>query len=126
MPYGRTRRAYFLLNCLIWLLSGGTVQTVAQKPDSISVSTEYLHHAWTKADGLPNDRVQDILQTEDGYLWLATQNGLARFDGLRFVVFDLSQDKGGGLWIGTANGLLYLRDQRFRRVTDWAAPVREP
>ncbi len=44
--------------------------------------------SWTTENGLPQNSVNDILQTRDGYLWLATHGGLVRFDGVRFVVFD--------------------------------------
>jgi ligand-binding sensor domain-containing protein/signal transduction histidine kinase len=66
-------------------------------------------------DGLPQNSVIALTQTRDGYLWLGTLNGLVRFDGLRFTVFDenntpgldssrivyLFEDRVGSLWIGT-------------------------
>src|SRR5208283_6221590 len=45
---------------------------------------QYPHTAWTAGDGL-HGRIQTIVQTSDGYLWLATEFGLVRFDGVRFV-----------------------------------------
>lgn len=82
---------------------------------------------WAVEDGLPQSSVNDILQTRDGYLWLATFGGLVRFDGVRFVVFDratpgvrslrilsLHEDRAGTLWAGTDDGmLLRYRDGRF-------------
>jgi ligand-binding sensor domain-containing protein len=50
--------------------------------------TQYRHQAWSTKDGLPQSSVEAILQTRDGYLWLGTQEGLARFDGVSFTVFD--------------------------------------
>jgi len=78
----------------------------------------YVRQSWTTAQGLPQSSVRAILQTRDGYLWLGTFAGLARFDGTRFVVFDtantanlksdrilaLFEDRGGTLWIGTETG----------------------
>lgn len=76
-------------------------------------------------DGLPQNSVIAMTQTRDGYLWLGTFNGLARFDGLRFTVFDesksrnlpsgpivsLFEDSERTLWIGTeASGVVLLRD----------------
>ena len=68
---------------------------------------------------MPQNSIRDILQTRDGYLWLATEGGLVRFDGARFVVFDksvdgfesqrigaLREDRNGTLWAGTSDGLL--------------------
>src|SRR5580698_4511249 len=51
---------------------------------------DYLQTVWGTAAGLPSTAVTAIVQTPDGYLWLGTQEGLARFDGNRFTVFDKS------------------------------------
>ncbi len=80
---------------------------------------QYPHTAWTAGDGL-HGRIQLIVQTADGYLWLATEFGLVRFDGVRFVpsgagagppapsaeIFSLLATRDGTLWIGTLNGLV--------------------
>jgi signal transduction histidine kinase/ligand-binding sensor domain-containing protein/CheY-like chemotaxis protein len=58
----------------------------AQTP-SHEVTAGFVARQWTIEDGLSGNTVRDILQTHDGYLWLATGNGLARFDGLRFASF---------------------------------------
>src|SRR5688572_9333531 len=50
--------------------------------------TQYGRDAWQVEDGLPQNTIKAIHQTRDGYLWLATEEGLARFDGVRFTVFD--------------------------------------
>ena len=74
---------------------------------------------WQTDEGLPQNTVNDILQTKDGYLWIATNGGLARFDGIHFKTFNrrntpqlhtdainsLYQDAHGVLWISTADGL---------------------
>jgi signal transduction histidine kinase/ligand-binding sensor domain-containing protein len=85
---------------------------------------------WTAENGLPQNQVKALLQTRDGYLWIGTLNGLARFDGARFTVFDhsntpemfsdaindLAEDaQDGSLWIATGNGLLRLHGHRFER-----------
>jgi signal transduction histidine kinase/ligand-binding sensor domain-containing protein len=83
-----------------------------------SVPTRYLHDAWNTENGLPQNDVMQIIQTRDGYIWLGTNGGLVRFDGIRFTVFDsgntpelrsnrilaLAEDRDGTLWIGTQNG----------------------
>jgi ligand-binding sensor domain-containing protein/signal transduction histidine kinase len=94
--------------------------------------TQYVHDVWTTEDGLPQNSTLCIAQTSDGYLWLGTWGGLARFDGVRFTVFDrgntreitsnfivaLHVDYAGNLWIGTTGGgLIRFRDGRFTTYT---------
>jgi ligand-binding sensor domain-containing protein/AraC-like DNA-binding protein len=78
----------------------------------------YRHNIWTVEDGLPMNSVISITQTPDGYIWLGTETGLARFDGIDFDVFShentpallndlilsLEADLQGVLWIGTRGG----------------------
>ena len=73
-------------------------------------------HSWGVGAGLPQNSVNAIVQTPDGYLWLGTRDGLSRFDGVRFTVFGLRDglqsveiqtlyvDRRGTLWIGTSGG----------------------
>ena len=53
--------------------------------------SQYVRLAWDSDRGLPQNSVAAIVQTPDGYIWLGTQEGLARFDGVRFTVFDRPQ-----------------------------------
>ena len=46
--------------------------------------TQYVHRIWQTQQGLPQGAILQIFQTREGYLWLATQTGLVRFDGVRF------------------------------------------
>jgi ligand-binding sensor domain-containing protein len=85
---------------------------------AIPPETEYSRRIWQTDDGLPQNKIQVITQTSDGYLWIGTSGGLVRFDGLRFVVFDRSNTpalgddsilslcpaRDGSLWIGTEGG----------------------
>jgi ligand-binding sensor domain-containing protein/signal transduction histidine kinase len=97
-------------------------------------ASEYLVNSWSAEDGLPQNTVTCITQTRDGYLWLGTLNGVARFDGIRFVVFGahntselksnrilaLVEDREGGLWIGTeGGGVTRLHLGRFVTLTTW-------
>ncbi len=92
--------------------------------------TQYSRTIWTQERGLPQDTIRAIAQTRDGYLWLGTDEGLARFDGYDFAVFNksngdlpdnsitaLAASKDGSLWIGTPNGLTQYREGRFRSLT---------
>ena len=92
--------------------------------------TQYVRDSWQVENGLPQNSAMCILQTRDGYLWIGTEEGLARFDGVRFKVFDksntkeieenwmngLAQDRNGTLWIGTdGGGLLRYKAGKFER-----------
>ncbi len=93
--------------------------------------TQYPLDVWTEQRGLPNDHVQALAQTDDGYLWVATEQGLGRFDGASVTVFDhttyagfyddsvtaLHAESGGRLWIGTSRGLLRYDRGTFSPVT---------
>ena len=56
--------------------------------------TDYLFDIWTTDNGLPQNSINAILQTKDGYLWLATFDGLVRYDGVKFVVFSVHNTPG--------------------------------
>lgn len=60
----------------------------------IAQAQEYGFDVWTTANGLPQNTVTGLAQTPDGYLWLSTFDGLARFDGVRFMIFDKGNTKG--------------------------------
>ena len=102
-----------LISGLVLLAAGGTAF-------GLSPETEYSRRIWRSGDGLPQNKIQAISQTADGYLWIGTSGGLVRFDGVRFVVFDRSTTpamgddsilslcpaRDGSLWIGTEGGVL--------------------
>ncbi len=92
--------------------------------------TQYNRRVWTQQQGLPQDTIRAISQTADGYLWLGTDDGLARFDGYDFTLFNkakgdlpsnsitsLAAAPDGSLWIGTADGLAQYSEKRFRIYT---------
>ena len=93
--------------------------------------SQYVHDTWGTERGFPSGTVSSIAQTPDGYLWIGTDKGLARFDGLSFRRFDrarpaslaigpvrkLLTDKQGNLWILLQNTkLLRYRDGNFTLV----------
>ncbi len=101
--------------------------------------TQYTRTIWTQAQGLPQDTVRSLAQTPDGYLWVGTKEGLARFDGYDFLTFtrehgDIPNDtvgklvtaSDGSLWIGTSSGLARYANGRFHRFTGKQDPAAGP
>jgi signal transduction histidine kinase/ligand-binding sensor domain-containing protein/CheY-like chemotaxis protein/HPt (histidine-containing phosphotransfer) domain-containing protein len=106
--------------------------TSGQALEPARALTQYLHDAWQTENGLPQNSVESIAQTPDGYLWLGTQEGLVRFDGMQFTVFDRSNTSGlqhnhvnaivtsrqGGLWIATHGaGIVRMEGNEFTTYT---------
>ena len=91
----------------------------------------YERQTWHVENGLPQDTVHAILQTRDGYLWLATEGGAVRFDGIKFTIYDsqntpqlpsndirsLFEDREGALWFGTPGGLARLKGSVWTTFT---------
>ena len=118
------RRPLSLLLALLALPGAAHALDPARAP------TQYASRVWRAPEALPHDDVTALLQTRDGYLWVGTVEGLARFDGVRSVVFDratteaftnnwvkaLLEDREGRLWVGTFGGGLVCREAgRFVR-----------
>jgi signal transduction histidine kinase/ligand-binding sensor domain-containing protein len=119
----------FILFCF-WFLSQETF--AAQ-----SFSTDFAIENWQTDDGLPQNSVTAIFQGRDGYIYAGTYNGMVRFDGVRFVVFDsantpelknsrvtsLHQDSHGRIWIGHETGeVSWMEDGVFHSIdlgTNW-------
>src|SRR2546422_4334132 len=107
-------------------------QALALDP-SLDVS-QYAHTSWKIRDGFSKGIISSIAQTPDGYLWLGTEFGLLRFDGVRRVewtppggeqlpsaeIRNLLVTRDGTLWIGTANGLASWKGGRLTRYAELA------
>jgi len=72
---------------LVVLLGVGRFSLALNPARSIS---QYTRDTWFVRDGLPDGEISSIIQTPDGYLWIGSQTGVARFDGVRFTVFNMS------------------------------------
>ena len=117
----RASAGRILFRQIIWfataLLVSGTSQAAALEP--ITSLANYGRQAWAMENGLPQNTVQALAQTNDGFLWLGTEAGLVRFDGVEFQTYDhnsnpalpgndircLLASADGALWIGTNAGL---------------------
>src|ERR1700737_3856402 len=112
---------------LLLIFVGGPVASGGQAHPHNAIQG-YSHQAWQALEGLPQGSVQSILQTRDGFLWVGTEGGLARFDGLHFDVFKnlntggikinyievLYESRDAALWIGTRDGgLIRMKDGKF-------------
>lgn len=110
-----------LMSMLLWCLL--TVPCTAQT---------YRFDHWTTNEGLPQNHITAIVQTQDGYIWFTTFDGLVRYDGIKFKVFDrktdrtipsnrftaLFEDAQGTLWAGTEDaGLVCYRNGVFTAFT---------
>jgi len=78
----------WLLRCAIAGLAGVCFAVSASAVDSTRTVSQYLHDSWGTERGLPGGSITAIAQTSDGYLWIGTDKGLVRFDGLNFHQFE--------------------------------------
>ena len=128
MKLGRRSDALLAGVFLGGLFSGAT-QLAALDPHR--QLTQYRVEIWGVEEGLPSLSVSTVVQTPDGYLWVGTTEGLARFDGVRFKIFDrwntpafrlneirsLFVDSRGALWIGFAgSGVVVWAHDEFVAV----------
>ena len=117
--------ALFLLASVLLAYAPGSFALDASKP-----LKQYGRQAWQSETGLPQNTVNAIVQSRDGFIWMATEAGLVRFDGQDFRTFDtgntrelpsdsindLALDQQGTLWISTASGLVTFAANRFLPV----------
>ena len=121
------RPTYALTTTLLFIVFSWCVCAFALDP-SLDVS-QYAHTAWKVRDGFAKGQIYSVAQTPDGYLWLGTEFGLVRFDGVRAVpwqppenqhlpsniIYNLLVSRDGALWIGTTEGLASWKDNKLTR-----------
>ena len=112
-----------VVSLLVATVLGVAVPCNALEPTTALAS--FGRQTWVMENGLPQNTVQTLLHTRDGFVWLGTEVGLVRFDGNSFAIFDknstpalpgndvrcLYETSDGSLWIGTSDGLARLRNQ---------------
>lgn len=88
----------------------------------VDINRDYVVRSWRREHGLPDSRVLSLLCDRQGFLWVGTRRGVARFDGERFATWSrstrpafvdeqcnaLAQDRDGTIWVGTLEGLVEL------------------
>ena len=89
---------------------------------------QYTAHTWTIDQGLPNTGILDVLQDQEGFIWVGTYGGVARFDGVYFenyadifperklIYSAICQGTQDRLWLGSGNGLFFFRLGRFKKA----------
>lgn len=117
-----TRFLYLYLSLLVAIVNDVTAQSIPYFQEK-----QYIYHNWNNKNGLIQNSVADIIKDEEGYLWLATEEGILRFDGINFKVFnkentaglysstfyDLAPSK-QGLWAAALNTVLYLDNDSIK------------
>jgi ligand-binding sensor domain-containing protein/signal transduction histidine kinase len=113
-----------VLRAIIFWTLCGTISFSA----SAQTANNLGHQSWSTENGLPQNSVHQVFQSGDGYIWIATEDGIARFDGIDFKVFNhentaaftssdtccIAQDADNSLWIGTSDGLVQFAAGTFR------------
>jgi ligand-binding sensor domain-containing protein/signal transduction histidine kinase len=118
---GRSTRSALAVALLLGMLA---ILPAAGALEPSTPLASYARQSWGMENGLPQNTVQTLLQSRDGFVWLGTEVGLVRFDGNSFVTFDrnskpalpssdircLLESSDGALWIGTSDGLARMKD----------------
>lgn len=132
LPFGLrngARLPWLTLVLLLGAFAGAEDSPAATAPASPPVheQPEWLIRTWETEDGLPENSATAMVQTSDHYLWFGTFNGLVRFDGVTFTVFDsvntpilpnsgivnLHLDRAERLWVSTLGGLVWREGNRW-------------
>ena len=125
--------SHLLMRNKFWGLMLLAFALASRRGDAVVLDDSLRHEVlttWTTEQGLPQNFIRAITQTADGFIWIGTMNGLARFDGVRFRGFNrdgpaelqnniegLEPDAHGGLWIATVSGVFHYAHQRFDPVS---------
>lgn len=128
---GRTSAAHAAVSTLILLVLSILHPGPLDAAEPVLFNAPFRVDQWKTEQGLPQNTIQCLLQTRDGYLWIGTRFGLLRYDGVQFTTFDhatttamvsdnclcLAEDDTGCLWVGTVDGLLCRRNRTWSRLT---------
>ena len=125
----RARQRVHVVTILLGILLGGWTSAFALNP-SLDIS-QYGHTSWKIREGFPAGTAFAMAQTPDGYLWLGTEFGLFRTDGVRFIrwqppvgqqlpasPYALLVTRDGTLWIGTFAGLVSWNGDKLTRYPE--------
>lgn len=113
-------RIYILIFSFLHINTVLKAQAPLISEKSLGANTNYIVESWNSENGLPQNTVMRVFQSKDGFLWIATFNGLLRYDGVIMKLFNtlntpglpsnsiknISEDKNGVLWFSTIDGKL--------------------
>ena len=132
------RLAYLTVLLSGALLGNGFVSRLSFAQEVITLDpskriSQYIHSSWNTDDGLPQNSVSALTQSQNGYIWFGTEEGLVRFDGVTFATFDKQTDpafrvndivtmietRDGSIWSGTRGGGIVVFDGiQFSSIND--------
>jgi len=129
-PFAPQARCAWRWLVALSLLAGASLAAHALEPTQHLV--EIARQGWVMENGLPQNTVQALAQSRDGFVWIGTEAGLVRFDGNSFLSFDqnsspalpandvraLLATRDGALWVGTGGGLVKLRRGESQSFTE--------
>ncbi len=124
----RPHRHSVLRSVFFWTLCGIAALSASAHAQQVNALG---HQSWSTENGLPQNSVHQVFQSRDGYIWIATEDGVARFNGVDFKIFShetspaftssdiccFAQSSTGPLWIGTADGLIQYSGEAFHRYS---------
>ncbi len=114
---------------ILIIISQTSILAQLKSLDPKKALTQYRLRSWTIDNGLTSNAVSNIIQSQNGYIWIATYGGISRFDGISFTNFTsqnndallteavkiLCEDKEGIIWIGTQKGITLIKDNVLYR-----------
>jgi hypothetical protein len=129
-PLGRVRGGLWCWMAVAVAAVAGLAGPKVAGAEPAAPGPSYCYQAYNVEAGLPHNSAGVLLQTRDGYLWVGTDSGLARFDGIRFVNYRVAtapgladnlirclyEDRAGTLWIGTQRGLSRMQQGQIELV----------
>ncbi|MBN1551757.1 diguanylate cyclase [bacterium] len=124
----KAKMIYISFQCLLWLMPFWSVQAVTDKTTLFQEFMAISSKSYSTRHGLPSSHIEKVFQDKYGFIWVCTQQGLARYDGQDFTVYNEYPkevsvytyasfiDENEDIWIGTTNGMAVLHDYEYRKI----------
>jgi PAS domain S-box-containing protein len=131
MKYHDFNLTHWLLLLVVIILTSNALAQEKSKLNPNKKLSQYIYRNWNAQNGMPSDVSVNLFQSTDGYIWAATYNGIIRFDGANFSVYDLNSIEGlgkssvqiqslaqgsdGTIWFATLQGIVGYKNFNFFR-----------